>query len=216
MTFQPIQLIAKTLIDSFSELPIWIKQVIYLEITKELKENHLLDTMENMNPEDTIAFFLPKISALGEHQLNSQKDDIGKLLLGSKNRYTVLDLCIHHKWTLSHACGLVLEAITLDWIYPPNSTKAMGTIEYLANQIRLGEFLVKMGRITDQELDQALRTQHYIKEALQEHTGIANILINLGYITRQDTEGILVLKEESVKPLAELGLIQLIQKSAGK
>ena len=65
-----------------------------------------------------------------------------------------------------------------------------------------------MGRISVEQLDQALRTQQYIEESMHEHTGIANILINLGYITRQDTEGILFLKEESRTVIDNMALFE--------
>lgn len=200
--------ISKKLLSNIQELPLWVKQVIYLELHKDLVEYFTNESLKSLTPEDTLAFYVPKVTAEGDQALLGMNDDIGKLLRDSKQGYTILDICLKHSLSLESCCSHVLEAIQSQWIHTPDSVKAMGTIEYMANNIRLGEYLVKMGRITKEQLEQALRTQQYIKEALQDHTGIANILINLGYITRQDTEGILFLKQESKKPLENLTLFK--------
>lgn len=203
--------IAKLLLSNIIGLPLWVKQVIYLELHQELVGHFTPESLKNLTPEDTLAFYIPKITSEGERTLQEAKDDLGKLLLDAQQKYTILDICLRNSWSLETCCHHLLNAIQLQWLYPPASIKALGTIEYLANSIRLGEYLVKMGRITTEQLEQALRTQQYIKEALQEHTGFANILINLGYITRQDTEGILFLKQESLKPI---GNVELFEKLA--
>lgn len=195
----PTKHIAQQLIDSINTLPLWVKHVIYLELQKELVDYFSLESLNKLTSEDTLAFFVPRITAEGEKMLLDLRSDVGKLLMASKQNLTVLDICLHHDWSLEVCCHHLMEAIRSQWIYPPASTKALGTIEYLSNSIRLGEYLVKMERITLDQLEQGLRTQQYIKESLQEHTGLANILINLGFITRQDTETILFLKSESQK-----------------
>jgi hypothetical protein len=200
--------IAQQLINNIKGLPLWVKQVVYLELREELMGHFVPESLNTLTSDDTVAFYVPKITEEGERLLLDRKDEIGMLLMDSKNQYTVLDVCLRHEWSLEICCHFILEAISQQWLKPPGSTKAMGTIEYLGNRIRLGEYLVKMGRISLDQLEQALRTQQYIKEALQEHTGLANILINLGYITRQDTEGILFLKEESRKPFEGIALFE--------
>jgi hypothetical protein len=200
--------VAQQLLNNVMGLPLWVKQVIYLELHKELVEHFTPESLKNLTPEDTVAFYIPKVTQEGERAMVDMKDDVGFLLTDAKQKYTVLDICLRHSWSLETCCHAMFVAIKNQWLHPPSSTKALGTIEYLANQIRLGEYLVKMGRVTVEQLEQALRTQQYIKEALQEHTGIANILINLGYITRQDTEGILFLKQESRKVIENVELFE--------
>lgn len=199
--------VSRRLIANINSLPLWVKQVVYLDLHNELASFFAADNLNNMSSEDTIAFFLPKLTSDGERNLLEVKGDVGKLLMNAKDKLTLLDICILNNWTLETCCHAIVEAMHYQWLYPPPSLKAMGTIEYLGNSIRLGEYLVKMGRISMEQLEQALRTQQYIKEAMQEHTGLANILINLGHITRKDTEGILFLKEESRKPLDNTEII---------
>ncbi len=203
--------ISQQLLDNIMGLPLWVRQVVFLELQRELTLHFTSESLKNLAPEDTIAFYIPKITSEGERALLEQKEDLGRLLMDTKQQFTVLDICLKNQWNLETTSRYIVDSIKAQWVYPPSSMKALGTLEYLANRIRLGEYLVKMDRITMDQLEQALRTQQYIKEALQEHTGLANILINLGYITRQDTEGILFLKEESRKPVDNIALIDKLR-----
>jgi hypothetical protein len=199
--------IAQQLMKNIKELPLWVQEVIYIELQEEMLQHFTSESLKGITNRDTLALLIPQITIDGEQMLLELKNDLGQFLMDAKQNLTILDICIRHEWSLETCCVQMEEAIRSQWVTPPRSAKALGTMEYMANQIRLGEYLVKMGRITSEQLDQALRTQQYIKEALQEHTGLANILINLGYITRQDTESILSLKEESRKPVKNSPLL---------
>jgi hypothetical protein len=194
---QPVHTIAQQLRSHLMSLPLWVKQVIYLELYSELSAFFTTDSLTRLTVDDSLAFYQPKLTPHGEKVLVETQDDLGQLLLFAKQHFTMMDVCLRNSWSLEKACILFMQAYDQQWVERPNSVKAFATVEYLGNRIRLGDYLVRMERITLQQLDQALRTQQYIKEALHEHTGLANILINLGYITRQDTEGILFLKQES-------------------
>jgi hypothetical protein len=201
--------IAQRLINSIQSLPLWVKQVIYVKLHQELCVHFSQSTLLDIGLEDTVAFYVPTLTPEGERSLlNIKNEMLNKLMMSAKDKLTLLDICLRNAWPLETVCQQLVEAMKQQWIFPPSSLKAIGTIEYLGNSIRLGEYLVKMGRLTIEQLEQALRTQQYIKEAMQEHTGLANILINLGYITRQDTEGILFLKEESRQPMDNIAIFE--------
>jgi hypothetical protein len=126
--------------------------------------------------------------------------EILKLLYWSAQGKSVMNICVINQWTLEQCCDYLFSAIEKGFIIPPTSIVIQATLLYMGGKIRLGDYLVKTGRLKLEQLDQALRTQRYIEESLGERTGIGNIFINLGYIHKQDCEGILFLKEESKKP----------------
>ncbi len=184
-------------------LPLWVKQVIYSVLKQELE--HLLSksTLDTFQPDDTLQLWRPELTHQGikevEQPSGQHNPGIMKTLHFIKQGKTTVDIAILNGWTLEQASMYLLEAIQKELINPPKSGIIQATILYMAGRIRLGEYLVKIGRLTVEQLDQALRTQRYIEESLGERTGIANVLINLGYINKQDSEGILFLKEESKK-----------------
>ena len=61
------------------------------------------------------------------------------------------------------------------------------------------KYFVKLGKINIEQLDEALRTQKYIEGSVKDKPGLAQILINLGYLSKSDVECILLLKQECNK-----------------
>ncbi len=186
----------------------WGKQVLYALLRQELESSMAKTTMDSFSHEDLLPLYRPQLTHAGTRELDSNTGKVStgtlKLLKLSQQNKTVIDICMSSAWTLEQCAIYLLEAMDKELALRPNSGIVMGTINYLANRIRLGEYLVKIGRLSVEQLDQALRTQRYIEESLGEKTGIANVLINLGYINKLDSEAILFFKEESKKPFKPL------------
>lgn len=184
-------------------LPLWVKLVLFLDLKNDLTQYLSSGTIEHLSGDDPIALFAPCLTEAGEQFLNSNPQDslLAPVLQDAKMRLSVLDICLRRQINLCDFCDLLLRAIDQGWIHPPASIKITASVEYLSGRTRLGEYLLKIGLIRPDQLDQALRAQKYIDEAMNDHTKLANILINLGYITRKDSETILFLKDESKKPI---------------
>lgn len=196
------------LMQQLSGLPLWVKQVIYTQLRHELEATLSKPTLEAFGPEHTLQLWIPEITRQGLGELEKPSghvpQSILKILHLSRFKKNVLSITILNNWTLEQTAIFLLEAIAKELLSPPRSMVISGTIDYLAGRTRLGEYLVKINRVNIQQLDQALRTQQAIAEAMGERTGIANVLINLGYIKKEDSEAILFLKEESKKPFTGL------------
>ena len=65
-----------------------------------------------------------------------------------------------------------------------------------ANKIRIGEYLKHIGLIDVDQLQNAMRIQKESEES-NEKKGFASILVDLGLVTRDDTDNILLIKQES-------------------
>lgn len=197
-----------TMMQQLSGLPLWVKQVIYAQLRSELESILSKATLEAFGPEHTLQLWIPEITHHGIQELEKPtgliEQGILRLLHLSRFKKNVLSITILNNWSLEQASIFLLQAIDKELISPPRSMIIIGTIDYLASRTRLGEYLVKINRLTIEQLDQALRTQRAIEEAMGERTGIANVLINLGYIKKEDSEAILFLKEESKKPFPGL------------
>jgi hypothetical protein len=191
------------LIQQLSSFPLWMKQVIYAQMRHDLESSMSKATLDAFSPEHTLQLWVPELTRQGQMELErpTGQFDQGVLRMLHFTRYqkNVVNITVLNNWSLEQTSQYLLQAITHELIVPPRSAVITGTIEYLAGKTRLGEYLVKINRLTVEQLDQALRTQKAIQDAMGERTGIANVLINLGYIKREDSEGILFLKEESKK-----------------
>lgn len=203
MSAQEMMSSFESLIQHIINLPLWIKQVVYLELKSNLESSAARFTLEFINKDDSLQLYLPQITFLGRKEIETKSRKLAnatyKFLEGSDRSQRILDICIENSWTLE-ACSIqMLICMDQELISPPRSAVINGTAQYIAGRIRLGEYLIKLNKITIDQLDQALRTQKYIEHSIGERTGLAEVLINLGYITQHDTESILFLKEESKK-----------------
>jgi hypothetical protein len=198
------------LMHQLNRLPLWVKQVIAAYLRRELETVLSRTTLESFGPEHTLQLWVPEITPGGthemEHNANNLNASVLRVLHMAKQHKSVINIAIMNQWSLEQCCKMLGMALEQNWLHPPKSSVIAGTIEYLAGRTRLGEYLVKINRLTIDQLDQALRTQKAIQEALGEKTGIANVLINLGYIKKEDSESILFLKEESRKSVDLSGL----------
>lgn len=199
------------MMQQLSGLPLWVKQVIYAQLRGELETSLSKATLEAFGPEHTLQLWVPELTRQGLQELERPSGQVEqgilRLLHLSRFKKNVLSITILNNWSLEHCSIFLLQAVAKELISPPRSMPISGTLDYLAGHIRLGEYLVKINRLTIEQLDQALRTQRAIEEAMGERTGIANILINLGYIKKEDSEAILFLKEESKKVFPGLNTI---------
>lgn len=197
-----------TMMRQLSSLPLWVKQVIYAQFRHELEATLSKATLEAFGPEHTLQLWIPEITRQGIQELEKPsgmvEQGILRLLHLTRFKKNVLSITIINNWSLEQAAIFLLQAVEKELITASRSMIIIGTIDYLAGKTRLGEYLVKINRLTIEQLDQALRTQRAIEEAMGERTGIANVLINLGYIKKEDSEAILFLKEESKKPFPGL------------
>jgi hypothetical protein len=193
------------LMQQIGTLPLWIKQVIYQQIRSDLELSMSKPALDTFGAQDLLQLWVPTVTPAGRRELelpNGQGDpNLKQLFYLASMGKSVLHICVHHQWNLEQCSILLYQALERQLIQTPTSGIIEATIHYLGNHIRIGEYLVKIGRLQVEQLDQALRTQKYIEDALGEKSGLADVLINLGYIDRHDSDGILFLKDESKKSM---------------
>lgn len=189
------------LMQQLGELPLWIKQVIYAQLRNELETTLSKATLDAFGPEHTLQLWKPELTHSGQHELERPSGQYDqhtlRMLHLSRFKKDVVFITILNNWSLEECAKILNHAIERELILPPRSVIINSTIQFILGHIRLGEYLVKIERLTVEQLEQALGTQRAIEEAMGERTGIANVLINLGYIRKEDSEAILFLKEES-------------------
>ncbi len=193
------------LLKQLGQLPMWVKQVLYAYLRKDLEGTLAKSTLDNYSPDHMLQLWAPELSREGVNQLSipttlldAEMADLLRLISQKKN---VVQITAQNHWSLAQSSELILKALDSQLVQMPTSTVIMGTLEYMAGRSRLGEYLLKTGRLTQDQLWQALQAQASIESALGEKTGIANVLINLGYLRKEATDAILFLKDESRKPL---------------
>lgn len=184
-------------------LPLWMKQVIYTEMLSDLEASISRETLNTYEKAHLLQLHVPELTADGTREAMEPSGRYPQALIEflrlARQNYNVASICMALQWTLEQACMVLLRGIQVSLVLRPSSFKVDATLRYLGNEIRLGEYLVQIQKINWDQLDQALRTQTYIHSALGERLALGEVIINLGFIQREDAESILFLKEESKK-----------------
>lgn len=193
----------KTFSQKVSELPLWVKQIIYLELKEELELFLTKNTLDLINKENCLQLYIPKLTFIGRKEIETKSknfpDNIYDFLNFTSQGFNIIEIAVKNNWTLVETSSYFISAINSELLADPDSSCIKGTALYLSGHIRIGEYFIKLGKITIEQLDEALRIQRYLEESTDDGMGLGEVLVNFGFVTKSDVDGILLLKEESKK-----------------
>ena len=193
-------------------LPLWVRQVIYLKTEQKLSEE-LDEFLDLLNPKEPIQFLVPKITFKGKMELDERKynlsDQFYTFLDNCLSNFDMFEITLRNFWTLAETSSIFLRAVEKELIEIPKCESNYAIIQFLAGKIRTGELLKRLGKIDVMQLENAIREQKN-RANTGGNTKIAQIMIELGYITEKDVKIVLLFKEESKKRfIMGLGLASL-------
>lgn len=193
-------------------LPLWVRQVVYIK-TEQMLSEELDDFLELLNPKEPLQFVVPKITFKGKKELEERAYNFSEqfyiFLENCVEKFDIFEITLRNFWTLSETSAIFARAVEKEYIEIPQSDRNYVIIQFLANKIRTGELLKRLGKIDVIQLENAIREQKKLNEE-GKNARIAEVMINLGYITDKDIRIILLFKEESKKRfIMGLGLASL-------
>lgn len=186
------------------EMPLWVKEILYVELKKNVEENNilLLDEKGNIEKESLYQNYLPTLTYVGKKELanhaEGHPENVYKFLEYSQSGANILQTTINNFWTLEETAVVNVICLEKQYVTPPASLVAKTMLVYLSGRIRFGEYFKRLGRINVDQLETALRKQKELENQGQK-VGIASVMINLGYITDEESKTVLHLKDESKK-----------------
>jgi hypothetical protein len=199
-----IQSSFKTLVQEIFNLPVWIKQVVYVELKEQLENSTINSCINTIPKRELLQLYVPKLTYTGKKELENKtknySENIYAFLECAFQNLSIMETAINNKWNLHECSKYFLEAINTELVIHPPSSIVKGTALYMSGEIRIGEYFVKIGKISLGQLDEGLRTQKKMEESFGgDRPGLAEILVNLGFLNHNETEGILLLKEDCLK-----------------
>ena len=195
--------IFKLLIKEIFSLPVWIKQIIYLELKEEFESSELKNYFNFVTKDTCFQLYIPKLTYAGRKEIEKRTGKFNKevydLLESAVQQLSIIETAISNNWNFYECSKYFLEATDKELILKPTPPFIRGTALYMSGRIRLGEYFVKINKINMEQLNEALKRQKYIEDSLGDRPGLADIMIDLGFLTKEDTEGILFLKKDCLK-----------------
>lgn len=193
-------------------LPLWVRQVVYLKTEEKLNEE-LDNFLDILNTKEPLQFLVPTLTYKGKRELEERSGNMSEqfyiFLENCRDKYDIFEITLRNFWTLAETSSIFVRAVEKEFIEIPRLERNYIIIQFLAGKIRTGELMKRLGKIDVIQLESAIREQKKMNEQ-GSNAKIADVMINLGYITEKDVKILLMFKEESKKRFVMgLGLASL-------
>ena len=179
---------SKSLFIDFMEkmlaFPLWIKQTIFLNLSNDLTtylSNEFLDVQEG----ELFHIYRPALSEQGQNELLTKESKYDDMI------YSFMNCC-------SKGMSLVEIAIENNFTIEEIAKAVSATAGFLAGKYRTGEYFIRAGKMTIEQLDEVLNKQQEMNEA-GKHVFIAELMVQMGFIADRDVKSIMFMKEEAGK-----------------
>lgn len=188
-------------LDKVFNVPFWVKQVMYLKLADEMKDNACEEFLRN-NKDDIFATFVPTITFKGKTELTERKygldNNIYNFLQCCLNEYSMLEISVNTFLSMEEIAKYYELCLEQNFIKKPDSLEIHAMAGYIAGKFRTGEYFKQKGIITVDQLQQAILAHREAQESGNPKR-FGEVMVALGFVTEDDLKAILILKEESKK-----------------
>ena len=196
---------SKSLYISFMEkmlgFPLWVKQTIFLDLSRDLTKylsNEFLDVQEG----ELFHIYKPELSDLGQNELLTKESKFDESIYSFLNccskGMSLIEIAIENNFTMEE----VSKAFTFcktSGFFSKDVPKLVSAIAgFIAGKYRTGEYFIRAGKMTIEQLDQVLNKQQDMKDE-GKHVFIAELMVQMGFVRDLDVKSIIFMKEEAGK-----------------
>lgn len=196
---------SKSLFVEFMEkllgFPLWIKQTIFLNLSKDLAgylSNDFLDVEEG----ELFHIYKPELSELGQNELLTKESNFDESIYSFLNccsqGMSLIEISIENNFTMqevSKAFTFCKKSQFFSSNVPNNISALAG---FIAGNYRTGEYFIRAGKMTIEQLDEVLNKQQELNDE-GKHVFIAELMVQMGFVRDLDVKSIIFMKEESGK-----------------
>jgi len=181
--------------------PLWIKQTIFLDLSKDLTNylsNEFLDVAEG----ELFHVYKPGLSELGQNELFTKESKFDESI------YTFLDCCskgmslmeiaIENNFTMEEVSKAFMFCKTSGFFSKDVPKLVAAIAGFIAGKYRTGEYFIRAGKMTIDQLDDVLTKQQSLNEE-GKHVFIAELMVQMGFVGERDVKSIIFMKEEAAK-----------------
>lgn len=182
-------------------IPLWIKQVIYLKLAKEMQNYNCEDFLRD-HKQDIFSAFVPTLTFKGKTELMEHKcgldNNIYNFLQGCANEYSMIEISVNTFLSMEEVAKYYELCLEQNFIKVPDSKEIHAMAGYIAGKFRVGEYFKQKGTLTVDQLQKAILA-HRDEESSDDPKKFGEILVQLGYVSEGDLKAVLQLKEEAKK-----------------
>lgn len=193
----------KTLLNRIIQMPIWVKQAIYCELKTDIASCSGVDLLDRSETK-IIQLYVPKLTVLSTrliesnalHSAENLNENQKNFILSANEGLNILEIAHENNFSFKYTCEIFMTLIQHSYLEDLNNNQTKNFVLYIMGDIRLGEFLVRTGRINTSQLDKTLFTKKR-SESFDSDITFKEILVNLGYIENKEIESISMIKNSA-------------------
>lgn len=196
---------SKSLFIDFMEkmlaFPLWIKQTIFLNLSNDLTtylSNEFLDVQEG----DLFHTYRPALSEQGQNELDTKESKYDEMIYsfmsGCSKGMSLVEIAIENNFTIEEIAKAFMFCKTSGFFSNKVTNSVSATAGFLAGKYRTGEYFIRAGKMTIEQLDEVLNKQQEMNES-GKHVFIAELMVQMGFIADRDAKSIMFMKEEAGK-----------------
>lgn len=181
--------------------PLWIKQSIFLDLSKDLNtylSNEFLDVEEG----ELFHVYRPALSELGNNELMTHEskfdESIYTFLNCCANGRSLIEIAIENSFTMEEVSKAFMFCKTSGFFSHDVPMLVAAIAGFIAGKYRTGEYLIRAGKMTIEQLDEVLNKQQEMNDA-GKHVFIAELMIQMGFVRDIDVKSVIFMKEEAGK-----------------
>lgn len=182
--------------------PLSVKQVILLHLYKDLQKTLSDDFIIGSDTNSLVYLYEPELSFVGKTELEERVKGfdapVYNFLECLDKRMSIMEITLNNFWTLKETCKYFMTALNADCIKTPVPTKIVAMAGFIAGLFRTGEYFKRSGKINVDQLEMTLRRQKELT-AQGQKIKIAQVMVDLGYITDKDVNSLVFINEEADK-----------------
>lgn len=196
---------SKSLFVGFTEkllgFPLWIKQAIFLNLSNDLN-TYLSSEFLDVKEDELFHIYKPTLSELGQNELLTKESKFDESIYSFLNccakGMSLIEIAIENSFTMEE----VSKAFTFcktSGFYSADVPKLVSAIAgFIAGKYRTGEYFIRAGKMTIEQLDEVLNKQQEMNAA-GKHVFIAELMVQMGFVRDLDVKSIIFMKEEAGK-----------------
>ena len=187
--------------DKMLAFPLWVKQSIFLDLSNDLA-TYLSSEFLDVEEGELFHIYKPALSEKGQNELLNKESKYDETIYSFMNccakGMSLIEIAIENNFTMEEVAKAFTFCKTSGLFSRevPNLISAMAG--FIAGKYRTGEYFIRAGKMTIEQLDEVLTKQQEIN-ASGKHVFIAELMVQLGFVRDLDVKSIIFMKEEAGK-----------------
>ena len=183
-----------TFLDKVEDFPVWIKQIICLKLSEDIKAQVCEKFLEE-NSDEIFSLYVPILTFKGSEEIKKRNTGLDANLYNflsyCENGASVLEISLNTFLSMEEVAKYFIFCMEQGFVEKPENIEIEAMAGFISGKFRTGEYFAKKGLITCEQLEKA------IDESSKSEKKFAEILVDMGFITQEDVSSMLTFKEEA-------------------